>query len=88
MRGIDGSTIRGIVRANGHAVPWSRSFNLHPFQYVGFRGAPLITPYARLVKRWGRREHRDPWGILARYYPPELVERVRVVLVDNVRNVA
>ena len=73
-RGIDGSTVRGLA-----PVRWRRR-SVHPFQYVGFRGSPHITAYQRLVEVWGVAEHHDPWAILARHYPLDLVERVRATL--------
>jgi len=78
-KGIDGSTIRGVGQAN-----W-RWRNLHPFQYIGFRGNPHITSYGKLHKRWGVREHDDPWAILAKHYPAELVERARMALAQPER---
>jgi hypothetical protein len=74
-RGVDGSTIKGI-RVQ---LRWQRN-DIHPFQYVGFRGQPHLTPYANLLERWGVREHSDPWSILAEHYPLGLVERARHVL--------
>lgn len=74
-RGVDGSTIKGI-RVQ---MRWKRN-DLHPFQYVGFRGVPHLTPYENLLERWGVREHADPWAILANHYPPALVERARAVM--------
>ena len=74
-RGVDGSTIKGI-RMQLH---WQRK-DVHPFQYVGFRGIPHLTPYENLLERWGVREHADPWPILANHYPPALVERARAVM--------
>jgi hypothetical protein len=53
---------------------------MHPFQYVGFRGTPHITTYRALMSMWGVREHPDPWTILARHYPIDLVDRARAVL--------
>jgi hypothetical protein len=73
--GIDGSTIRGI----GRPIRW-RQRDMHPLQYVGFRGTPLITPYDRLMSKWGVREHDDPWAILAKHYPADLVQRARSVM--------
>ena len=83
-KNIDGSTVRGIVRSTGRTIPWSPSFDRHPYQYIGFRGTPTLTPYHRLTARWGVRERADPWAILARHYPPELVERVRGVMSEAV----
>jgi hypothetical protein len=73
--GVDSSTIKGI-RVQ---MRWQQQ-NLHPFQYVGFRGTPHITSYESLIAAWGVREHTDPWAILAEHYPLDLVERARAVL--------
>lgn len=73
--GVDGSTVKGI-RAR---LRWQRH-DVHPLQYVGFRGVPHISSYAGLVEAWGVREHMDPWAKLAEHYPPDLVERARAVL--------
>jgi hypothetical protein len=79
-RGVDRSTIKGIRMQ----LRWRRH-DVHPFQYVGFRGIPHLTPYAGLVDKWGVREHSDPWSILARYYPLDLVERARSVMASQER---
>jgi hypothetical protein len=73
--GVDSSTIRGIRMQ----IRWQER-NLHPFQYVGFRGIPHITSYGALMDVWGVAEHLDPWTILAKHYPLDLVERARAVL--------
>lgn len=70
-RFIDSSTLNGLRR-----VEWEFR-NLHPLQYIGFRGHPHLTPYDRLWKAWGVRESADPWTELATVYPQELVDRVR-----------
>jgi hypothetical protein len=75
MRHVDSSTIAGLAGA-----PRFGYFHRHPFQYVGFRVAPYITSYASLMKAWGVREHDDPWTILGRHYPADLVERARRVM--------
>jgi len=74
-KSIDRSTIAGI----NAPINWVEH-NLHPFQYVGFRGFPHLTPYDLLVEKLGVREHSDPWTILSGYYPTDLVTRVRRVL--------
>lgn len=74
-RGIDGSTIRGL----GGLPRWKHR-PLHPYQYVGFRGVPHLSPYERLRDRWGVAEHPDPWVILAEHYPADLVKRARRVM--------
>lgn len=73
-RNIDRSTIAGI----GRPIRWA-SRDLHPFQYIGFRGQPLLTTYERLISKWGVREH-EPWDILARHYDADLVDRARAAL--------
>lgn len=74
--GVDSSTVKGI----GIRLNWRRH-DVHPFQYVGFRGVPHISSYAGLVDKWGVREHENPWSILAGYYPLDLVERARSIMV-------
>jgi hypothetical protein len=75
MKNVDSSTIRGL----GRPVRW-RYRDLHPFQYVGFRGEPHLTDYSRLMERWGVAEYDDPWSLLSDIYPVDLVERARSVL--------
>jgi hypothetical protein len=77
--GVDSSTIRGLR----YQVRWHHR-ELHPFQYVGFRGIPHLTPYRTLVDKWGVREHTDPWSILAEHYPAGLVERARTIMASQV----
>lgn len=72
MRHVDSATLAGLAQP-----PVFRPFHRHPFQYIGFRGEPHITSYQSLMKRWGVSEHTDPWAILARHYPVELVDRAR-----------
>jgi hypothetical protein len=74
-RGVDRSTIKGIRMQ----IRWKRR-DLHPFQYIGFRGEPHLTPYETLRDVWGVREHLDPWTILAEHYPVNLVERALAVI--------
>jgi hypothetical protein len=74
-RGIDGATITGI----GVPINW-RQQNLHQFQYIGFRGTPHITPYAKLL-RWVINERgKSTWPQIAARYGQDLVERVREAL--------
>jgi glycosyltransferase involved in cell wall biosynthesis len=54
--------------------------DLHPLQYIGFRGQPHLTPYDRLWTAWGVRESTDPWTELATVYPQDLVDRARECL--------
>lgn len=75
----DTSTVGGIERTTGRRITW-QSRTIHPFQYVGFRRKPLMTTYRNLARRWLVREYRDPWPLLAQYYPPDLVERARRVM--------
>lgn len=78
-KGIDHSTVGGIKRP----IRWQLR-TLHPFQYIGFRGMPHITGYDQLMHRWGVAEH-EPWAILAEYYPADLVDRARLVMEANAR---
>ena len=55
--------------------------DLHPLQYVGFRHPPFITRYDRLWAKWGKAERTDPWQRLAKVYPPDLIERIRRLMV-------
>ena len=70
----DHSTLAGLGR-----IRWEHK-DLHPLQYVGFRQEPMMTSYASLKRRWGVREHDDPWHELAQHYPLDLVEKARAVL--------
>lgn len=79
MRHVDSSTVAGI----GRPIPWERR-EIHGLQYVGFRGTPHITSYARLWERWGVVERDDAWAALAQHYPADLVERARAVLAPAV----
>ena len=74
---VDTSTISGIENSGGR-IRW-RPFTIHPFQYVGFRVAPMMTTHYSLVRRWGRAQH-DPWEILGRHYPADLVQRAKEVM--------
>ncbi len=74
--GVDGSTVKGIRMM----LRWRRR-DVHPLQYVGFRGVPHLSSYQGLYDRWGVREHLDPWARLAEHYPLDLVERARAILV-------
>lgn len=75
---IDASTIRGIAMSGGRLI-WVMH-DRHPFQYVGFRGQPTISPYPVLYGAFGVREHPDPWAVLAAHYPADLVEQARLAL--------
>jgi hypothetical protein len=74
-RGVDGSTIKGIH----YRIRWQRH-DIHPFQYIGFRGETSLNTYAGLKEAWGVAEHLDPWAVLAEHYPAELVERAHAVM--------
>lgn len=71
MRYVDSSTLAGL-----RDLHWQH-WDVHPLQYVGFRGQPHLTPYDRLWRAWGVRETTDPWTELAAHYPADLVERAR-----------
>lgn len=73
--GVDTSTVKGIKMR----LSWRRN-DLHPLQYVGFRGVPHLSSYDGLYQKWGVREDLDPWARLAEHYPLDLVERARSVL--------
>lgn len=75
-RHVDSSTVAGIRKE----IIWDHR-DLHPLQYVGFRGEPHLTSYERLKKVWGVSESRSPWKQLAEHYPADLVERARACLV-------
>ena len=70
-KNIDHSTIVGAG-----SIRWERK-DLHPLQYIGFRGHPHITKYANLVKRWGVKEYTDPWDRLKTVYDADLVDAAR-----------
>lgn len=74
-RYIDSSTVRGLAGP----VRWVHR-DVHEAQYIGFRGTPTLTPYQRLVDRWGTGEADDPWQRLALHYPSELVDAAREAL--------
>jgi hypothetical protein len=74
-RHVDSSTVAGIRKP----IDWHHR-DLHPLQYIGFRGNPHITSYERLKKVWGVSESTDPWAKLARHYPKDLVERAHAAL--------
>jgi hypothetical protein len=75
----DTSTVGGIERTTGKPINWQVR-TISPFQYVGFRQAPLMTTYHNLRRRWLVREMVHPWSILRQYYPADLVERARIVM--------
>jgi hypothetical protein len=76
-KGVDGSTLAGL-----HGLEWEVR-DIHPLQYVALRSfaVPQLNPLRHLVRRFGVREHRGGrWERLARVYPPDLVERTRIML--------
>ena len=66
-RGVDASTLAGL-----DPVKWEYR-DLHPLQYIGFRGTPHLTSYDKLWYYWGVREENDPAAELAEAYPEDLV---------------
>lgn len=73
-RGIDGSTLRGLGEIN-----WERR-DISPYQHIGFRGTPHLTPYKGLWRAWGVRQYDDPWARLADHYPAALIEAAQAAL--------
>lgn len=73
--GVDSSTVKGIHMR----IKWLRR-DVHPLQYVGFRGVPHLSSYDGLYAKWGVRQHSDPWARLAEHYPLGLVQRARAIL--------
>lgn len=73
---VDTDTIAGIEQHG--RIRW-RPHTVHPYQYVGFRVAPMMTTQYSLWRKWGI-EHHEPWGTLARYYPLDLVERAQQIM--------
>lgn len=74
-RGIDRSTLAGLRRP----LLWEH-VELHPYQYVGFRGEPRMNDYERLRDRIGVGEEQDVAEILSEHYPRRLVERALAAL--------
>lgn len=74
-RGIDTSMLRPLGLAYEYR-------DLHPLQYVGFRGETHITLYKKLQARLGGDEVMDPWSSLQRIYPIDLVSRARASLAE------
>jgi len=79
---VDTSILKGIRKhthtRRGLRLRWDLT-TLHPFQYIGFRVAPMMTSNAYLRKRWLVREH-EPWSTLAKHYPADLVGRAREIM--------
>jgi hypothetical protein len=73
-RGFDTSLLRAVG-----PIEWEAR-DLHPLQYVGFRGERHITLYRKLQAAYGGEEVVDPWSSLERYYSPDLVARARTAL--------
>lgn len=80
---VDTSTISGIERAIHRPIRWQLR-TVHPFQYVGFRVEPMMTSYYSLARKWLVREHADPWAVLAKHYPADLVERAQNLMLGQV----
>lgn len=69
-RGVDRATIRGLRPG------WSTEFfDLHPWQYVGFRSHPQMNSYDKLYGRLGVGEEYNVAEVLSEHYPADLVER-------------
>ena len=73
--GVDSSTVKGIRMR----LRWKRH-DVHPLQYIGFRGNPHISSYEGLMAAWGVREHPEPWAMLAQHYPSDLVAGAKAAL--------
>jgi len=73
-RGVDRSILDSI-----HDLQWERR-DLHALQYVGFRGERHITTYSKLKAAHVGHEILDPWELLARHYPADLVQRARAAM--------
>jgi len=77
-RGVDGSTMKGLVRRLRRQV-----VDLHPYQYVGFRRPgeppdpdhPQINRYDKLYRLIGVGQEPEVVERLSEYYPQRLVER-------------
>ena len=73
LRGVDTSTIKGLLPTE------TEYLDLHPWQYVGFRSVPQITPYDKLFRVYGTgaEDTGQEWVIdrLSEYYPAPLVKR-------------
>lgn len=75
-RGVD----RSIAMHLGQ-TKWERR-DVHPLQYVGFRGARHITTVSKLRGAHGDVELDDPWRRLAEHYPAEFVDRAREAMAE------
>ena len=79
---VDTSILKGIRKyahtRRGLKLRWDMH-TLHPFQYIGFRVAPMMTSNEYLKRRWLVREH-EPWTTLAKHYPLDLVLRAREIM--------
>jgi hypothetical protein len=73
-RGVD----RSLVQALGD-ISWEYR-DLHPLQYVGFRGDRHITLYSKILAERGGEESLEPWKLLATAYPQDLVEEARIAM--------
>jgi glycosyltransferase involved in cell wall biosynthesis len=70
-RGFDKSLMEGLGD-----FTWEYR-DLHPLQYVGFRGELHITLYSKILRARGGVERPDPWALLASKYPSDLVAQAR-----------
>lgn len=68
-RGIDRSTLAGLRRT----VRFEQ-VELHPWQYVGWRGTPRMNDYDRLFAKIGVGEETDVRDVLVEHYPADLVD--------------
>jgi glycosyltransferase involved in cell wall biosynthesis len=75
-RGVD----RSLLRAIGD-ISWEYR-DIHPLQYVGFRGDRHITLYAKIRAAQGGEESMQPWTLLATQFPADLVEQARLAMTD------
>lgn len=74
--GVDNSTLAGLKN-----VKWEVR-DQHPLQYVALRapGQPQLHSYRTLYRRFGVKEIRNGWGLLASVYPADLLDRTKRLL--------
>jgi glycosyltransferase involved in cell wall biosynthesis len=73
-RGFDRSLLAGLGE-----IEWEYR-DLHPLQYIGFRGELHITLYSKILRARGGEEQHDPWERLKTRYPEDLVESARTAM--------